>query len=31
MGLQSKRNPGFFPSLLSTIRDFPLGQMEVRP
>lgn len=28
--LQKERNPGFFPALLSTLRNFPLSDMEVR-
>ena len=28
--LQSKRSPGFLASLLSTLRNFPLGDLEVR-
>jgi hypothetical protein len=26
---QKERNPGFFPALLSTLRNFPLSDMEV--
>ena len=26
--LQKERNPGFFPALLSTLRNFPLSDME---
>lgn len=29
--LQKERNPGFFPALLSTLRNFPLSDMEVGP